>query len=201
MPRRRASTESPVTPRRDATAAEFKAMAHPLRLRILRLCLHDALTNKEIADRLGQDPATTFHHVRTLCATGFLVAEPARTGKRGALEKPYRATGKSWILSVPGASDRATSVLAGIDALRAELIDAGPDALVYNIRRGLRLSPDELSELTARLQQLVEEYAARPPTPSGSRLGLHVALHHLATSRSLSPPRDSGDRTRSPVTP
>ncbi len=82
------------TERREATPAEFKAMAHPLRLRILRLCLHDALTNKEIADRLGQDPATTLHHVRTLCATGFLSAEPPRTGKRGALEKPYRATRK-----------------------------------------------------------------------------------------------------------
>ena len=39
--------------RREATPEEFKAMAHPLRLRILRLCLHDPLTNKEIAGRLG----------------------------------------------------------------------------------------------------------------------------------------------------
>ena len=31
--------------RREATPEELKAMAHPLRLRILRLCLHDALTN------------------------------------------------------------------------------------------------------------------------------------------------------------
>jgi hypothetical protein len=132
---------------------------------------------------VGQDPATTLHHGRTLCATGFLAAEPARTGKRGALEKPYRATGKSWILSVPGASDLVTSVLAGIDALRAELTDAGPEAVDYNSRLGLRLSEDELTELRARLEQLVEEYAAVPPTPGGSRLGLHVALHHLATTR------------------
>jgi len=49
----------------------FAALGSEVRLRILRLCLHDALTNKEIAERLGQDPATTLHHVRTLCASGF----------------------------------------------------------------------------------------------------------------------------------
>jgi predicted ArsR family transcriptional regulator len=171
------------TQRREATPAEFKAMAHPLRLRILRLCLHDALTNKEIADRLGQDPATTLHHVRTLCATGFLSAEPPRTGKRGALEKPYRATGKSWILSVPGAGDQVMSILAGIDALRAELTDAGPDAIVINSRLGLRLSPDEIAELAARLEHVIEEYYARAPTRNGSSVGLHVTLHHLAPAR------------------
>jgi DNA-binding transcriptional ArsR family regulator len=173
----------PPIERRDATPAEFKAMAHPLRLRILRLCLHDALTNKEIADLLGQDPATTLHHVRMLCATGFLMAEPPRTGKRGALEKPYRATGKSWVLSVPGASDQVTSVLAGIDALRGELIDAGPDAVITGSRLGLRLGADEVAELTTRIDELVQEFAARPPAPDGSTVGLHITLHHLAPVR------------------
>jgi predicted ArsR family transcriptional regulator len=182
MARRR--TTDPLAPRRvvrrAATPAEFKAMAHPLRLRILRLCLHDALTNKEIADRLGQDPATTLHHVRTLCKSGFLVPEPPRTGKRGALEKPYRATGKSWVLSTEGEDELLTNVLAGLDALRAELLDAGPEAMVFNSRLGLRLSPEDLTELSERLVQLTEEYAARPPVPDGVRVGMHVTLHRLA---------------------
>ena len=42
--------------RRPATAAEAKALAHPLRIRILRLCLDQALTNKQLAERLGKDP-------------------------------------------------------------------------------------------------------------------------------------------------
>ena len=183
-----AEREKPVTERRDATPAEFKAMAHPLRLRILRLCLHDALTNKQIAERLGQDPATTLHHVRMLTRTGFLAPEPARTGARGALEKPYRATGKSWTLSVAGADELVTSFLAGLDALRAELLDAGPDSIAYNSRLGLRLSPDELDELAAKLHQLVEEYRARPPTPGGVSVGLFVTLHRQA------PAEPTGDR-------
>ena len=101
----------------DATPAELKALAHPLRLRILRLCLRDSLTNKQLADRLGKDPATTLHHVRTLLRSGFLEAEPPRTGETGALEKPYRSTNKSWALSIPR-SDQVTAVVASIAATR-----------------------------------------------------------------------------------
>src|SRR2546421_3743811 len=86
--------------RREATPDEARALANPLRLRILRLCLDEALTNKEIADGLGRDPGAVLHHVRMLVDTGFLRVEPVRTGHRGALEKPYRATGKSWEVSV-----------------------------------------------------------------------------------------------------
>ncbi|MDQ3469532.1 MAG: winged helix-turn-helix domain-containing protein [Actinomycetota bacterium] len=171
------------TNRPDATPEEFKAMAHPLRLRILRLCLHESFTNKEIADHLGQDPATTLYHVRTLVRTGFLGAEAVRSGARGALEKPYRATGKSWILAVPRPQDQMVSVLATLDALRAELADAGPDALVDNSRLGLQLSEEEATELSARFDALVQEYAARPATPGGTRYGLSYTLHRLRTGR------------------
>src|SRR5262245_495983 len=115
--------------RRDATPEEFKAMAHPLRLRILRWCLHEARTNKEIADHFGKDPATTLHHVRLLVRTGFLVAEPPRAGARGALEKPYRATGKTWNLSLARREDQNVEMLAIVDALRDELAEAGPEAV------------------------------------------------------------------------
>ncbi|HEV8373300.1 MAG TPA: winged helix-turn-helix domain-containing protein, partial [Actinomycetota bacterium] len=81
--------------RRAATPEEARALANPLRLRILRLSLDQALTNKQLAERLGMDPGTVLHHVRTLVRTGFLAAEAVRQGERGALEKPYRATGKS----------------------------------------------------------------------------------------------------------
>ena len=58
--------------RRPATRAEARALAHPLRLRILRLCLDEALTNREIAERVREQPATVLYHVRTLVRNGFL---------------------------------------------------------------------------------------------------------------------------------
>jgi len=154
-------------------------MANPLRLRILRLCLHDALTNKQIADRLGKDPATTLHHVRLLVRTGFLAAEPVRTGARGALEKPYRATGKSWNLSVSRPEDKAVEVLASIDAFRAEVLEAGPEGWLAGGRLGLKLSDERYEELARKLEELVKGYADAPDDDDGQRYGLFVNLHRL----------------------
>ena len=66
---------------RPATPDEARALANPLRLRILRLCLDPAMTNEELAARLGRDAGTVLHHVRLLVETGFL--EPARSGGGG----------------------------------------------------------------------------------------------------------------------
>ncbi|HEY3478086.1 MAG TPA: winged helix-turn-helix domain-containing protein, partial [Streptomyces sp.] len=79
--------------RRPATEAEAAALASGIRLRIIRLTFSEALTNKELAQRLGRDPATTLHHVRKLVETGFLAAQPPRRGARGAKEIPYLSTG------------------------------------------------------------------------------------------------------------
>lgn len=163
----------------EATSADFKALAHPLRLRMIRLCLHEARTNKQLADLLDLDPATALYHVRTLVGAGFLEAEAVRSGESGALEKPYRATRKSWQLAIPDAGDQLTAVLAGVDALRAELIEAGPEALLTNARLGLQLSPDDTAELGERLRQLAAEYAARPSVPGGERVGMFLTLHRL----------------------
>jgi len=164
---------------REATPDEFKAMAHPLRLRILRLCLHDSLTNKEIADRLGKDPATVLHHVRVLVEHGFLRAERPRTGARGALEKPYRATGKSWNLSVERfpADQQLVQALVMVDALRGEMIEAGAERTRHGARLGLRLGDEAAAELATRLEALVQEYAARPVDPAGKSYGLFTWLH------------------------
>jgi DNA-binding transcriptional ArsR family regulator len=159
--------------RRPATTAEARALAHPLRVRILRLCLHDALTNRELADRLGQDPATVLHHVRTLVRTGFLAAEPARRGRRGAREIPYRSTGKSWTLDVGRGNDGVTAIH---DAVRAELLEAGPDALLTATRLAVRLTPERLAEVGDRLKALVADVHAAD-TDGGEPIALYLVAH------------------------
>lgn len=159
--------------RRPATRAEARALAHPLRLRILRLCLDDALTNRQLADRLGEQPATVLYHVRTLVRTGFLVAEPERRGRRGAREVPYRSTRKSWALSFE--PDEAGH-LAMIDATRAELIEAGPEAVLELTRFAPRLGAERRARLERRIAELVAD-AASHDDPGGQRFGLLVVLH------------------------
>ncbi len=160
--------------RRPATDAERKALASGLRLRILRLCLDEPRTNREIAERLGRNPATTLHHVRTLVDTGFLVAEPVRRGTRGSREIPYRATGLSWALD--SGDDVSGPVGAMLEAFLDELGAAAPER-VRMARLGLRLRPDELEELHQRLQDVLDDYAARPRSPDGEPMSVFLAIH------------------------
>jgi DNA-binding transcriptional ArsR family regulator len=141
---------------RSPTLREARALAHPLRLRILRLCLDEALTNKELAAALGERPATVLHHVRTLVATGFLAEEPWRRGPRGSTEKPYRATGKSGQLdhAMPGDAN----LKAVFEAVAAEIDEAGPDAVVEGVRMPVRLGPGQLDELVGRIRALIASY-------------------------------------------
>lgn len=161
----------------EATPEELKALAHPLRLRILRLCLHEALTNKQIADELGKDPATTLHHVRMLVATGFLAAQQVRSGNRGALEKPYLATRKSWTMRVSKPEDKVQEMSAMVDALRDELTAAGPDAMVEGARLGVKLSPKRAKSFERRLRALIADLASAGDDPDGEEYGFFVALH------------------------
>lgn len=162
--------------RRPATDAEARALASGLRLQILRMALDEPLTNREIAERLGRNPATVLHHVRTLVDTGFLVAEPARRGARGAREVPYRATGRSWHLDTP-AADRAM-----VDAFLAEAGQVPVGDLTLH-RLGLRLTEAELIELRERLLALLDDFAERPRDPAGRPWSLFVALHPDASRR------------------
>jgi predicted ArsR family transcriptional regulator len=158
--------------KRQASVAELKALAHPVRWRILRLCLDESLTNQEIAGRLALSPATTLRHVRALVEAGFLDAEPVRQGVRGSRERPYRATGRTWglvavDLDEPGLVEQVD--LAILAAHRAELLQAGPDAHRDLSRGILRLRRESVDELTNRIEALLLEFESRDE-PDGESL-------------------------------
>lgn len=161
--------------RRQATEDEAHALASAVRVRILRLCLDAALTNKELAERLGANPATILHHVRTLVRTGFLAPQPARRGARGSREVPYLATRKSWTLDLGKAVVRGGRE-AMLDAFLAEarLVDLDQ---VDMSRLGLRLTEADFHELQRRIQTILDEYADRPPDPDGHAYSVFVAFY------------------------
>ncbi len=165
--------------RRLATDEEARALASALRLRILRVCLSEPHTNKEIATALGRDPATMFHHVRLLARTGFLAAQPERRGARGAREIPYLATRKSWQVSTPPAGRvLVEAFLQEIASVPAEDLDTA--------RLGLTLSEDNLNKFKRRLSELLDEFAHLPEDPDGTHWSMFVALHPDATRAAAS---------------
>lgn len=163
--------------------ADARALASVLRMRILRMCLDEPLTNKEIAERLGLPPGNTYHHVRMLARRGFLAAQPERTGSRGAREVPYLATGKSWRTPMGPHGSRIL-----IETFLAEVALVDP-AEVNTARLGLRVSPERKELLAKKLEDLFEEMAAWPADPDGEPLSLFLAIHEDKSRLRPPPPQ------------
>jgi DNA-binding transcriptional ArsR family regulator len=160
--------------RRAATDEEARAMGSPLRLRILRLCLDTPLTNKQIAQALGRDPASVLYHVRRLVRAGFLVPGEARRGARGAREVPYQATGKSYTLDVVDPRQERAGAAALVEVFLDDVRRVGPEN-VEGARLGIRLTATEHEELKRRLGEVLDDFATRES--DGEPWSLFVGLH------------------------
>jgi DNA-binding transcriptional ArsR family regulator len=163
-----------------ATAAQLKALGHPLRLRILRLCLERDRTNQELAASMGVAPGTSLRHVRELVAAGFLNPGDMRTGSSGAWERPYRATGLSRRLAIHhvGHPDLSRDVqLAVVAAYHAELASVNAGAVRSQERLAMRLSEQTLQELISQVEALLREYVDRDD-PDGVSVSVLWSLHN-----------------------
>jgi DNA-binding MarR family transcriptional regulator len=146
------------------TSAHLRALADPLSWRVLRLCLDQAWTNQQLAERLDVSPATLLRRIRALSDAGFLVAEPSRQGNGGAWERPYRSTGRTWRLDLTDLGNpqlRADIDLALIGAHRAETLENDHAARKHTRRAMLRLDPSAGAEFDQRIDALLEEFTDR----------------------------------------
>ncbi|MFF1382579.1 ArsR/SmtB family transcription factor [Arthrobacter sp. NPDC058288] len=155
--------------------AKGRALSSPLRLRILRMCLHQSRTNKEIAELLDLNPASSLHHVRTLVRTGFLVPGERRKGKRGAVEVPYTASRTSWHTPV----DNVAPIL--IETFLQETRDL-PSEDIEVWRLGVKFNAEHREEMLAKLRAVMEEYVRLPADDDGEATSLMIAHHRDPTA-------------------
>jgi DNA-binding transcriptional ArsR family regulator len=73
-----------IPPRRQLTdAKEMRALAHPVRVALLELLIRDGpMTATEAGEVLGESPANTSFHLRTLAKYGFVEEAPGGTGRQ-----------------------------------------------------------------------------------------------------------------------
>ena len=69
-------------------AAFFRALAHPVRIRILEEMCTVERTTKQVAQRLGEKPTKLYHHVEALERVGLIRLARTRQN-RGTIEKYY----------------------------------------------------------------------------------------------------------------
>lgn len=165
-----AMTDEAMPPPSSELTAKAKALSSPLRWRILRLCLHEPRTNKELARLLQMNAGTMHHHVQALVDVGFLAAEEPRVGARGAKEIPYRATGMTW--------HGSEAPLVGpvlVQTFLQEIQGVQPGDLDIG-RLGVRLSPEDRAELDRRTVELMEWLRTRD-SPDGDPTSFMIATH------------------------
>ena len=113
------------------------------------------------------------HHVKRLVAGRGMVADPVRTGKRGAHRRPYRSTGKSWQVRMAPSNHHTAAVM---EAVRDEVLEAGADSSISALRLGVRLRKSDLAELRRQIHALGDEYAQRDDA-KGEPIGILAVVH------------------------
>lgn len=162
------------------TPQQMKALADPIRHRILGIIQSRPATAKQIADRLKMPPGTIGHHLQVLESAG-LAQVVARRLVRGIVAKYYTRTARIFTYNFPDVVTGKVPALVRFltdarDELAETLVDGGTDALVKTAFPHARLTPERQSYFERRLMDLVEEFIAEPPTSDGAVFSLSVAF-------------------------
>jgi predicted ArsR family transcriptional regulator len=170
----------------------LRAYAHPVRMALVGLLRTEGpLTATRAADLLGESSGTCSFHLRQLAKYGLVEEAGGGTGR----EKPWRATAlsTSWE-AAPGNPELAAAtsmlntviaeryfeqVMRWLDSSQHEAKEWQQAALLGD--RFMYLTADELTEIGARVRELLDPYADRIADrslrPENSR---RVTYLHLA---------------------
>ncbi|MFG2045514.1 helix-turn-helix domain-containing protein [Dactylosporangium sp. NPDC048998] len=156
---------------RVATPEQFKAMAHPLRQRLLFALIHPA-TISQLATATGSQKGNIAHHLKVLRKAGMVRVVATRT-VRGGTEQYYQRTVRRYDLS--GEQATAHTPLL-VRAVADELAGAAPEPFL--VLRNIRLTADQVTHLTDELTRLSAELT--DAGPDEHRYGLLLTLYQPA---------------------
>ena len=187
--------------------AVLRALAHPARLRMLDvLQARDGATATQCAEVVGLTPSACSWHLRQLAGAGLV--EDAGSGADGR-EKVWKAAVPSWQVDLD-AIDADPTEAQGLDLAVTQALlqaaDATVEAYTVNAAQGLeppewraaalvsnsklRLTADELRELTEAVLDLLRPYTLRQrPDIDPQQRTIHAALRFVpATPVTWTPP-------------
>jgi DNA-binding transcriptional ArsR family regulator len=174
--------------RRRITEPEaLEALAHPVRLELVNhLMAAGPATASACARAVGDTPSNCSYHLRVLAKHGLVAEAESEDGR----ERPWRAliTGFDADVDADGPLTPQAAELLAVSLQREQRIVRDYLARRDDVPRRwraadayssytLRLSPQELQDLTAKLDALIRPYiaATREDAPRGSAL-VHLAM-------------------------
>lgn len=175
--------------------AALKALADPLRLRILEvLSTHpdQLFTVKELAAELGQPVTKLYHHMKLLAASE-LVRDAETRVVSGIVEHRYGCAQRTitldeHVFGAPAFRDASAASAASIveqarDGLARYLARPDADFELVSLGRALpRLTADEAARVRAELERVIDEIEERRHAADGpgiARYAVTFVMHPL----------------------
>jgi DNA-binding transcriptional ArsR family regulator len=192
---------------------QVRAIADPLRIRMLQLFAQGPLTTKQVAERLGEKPTRLYNHARTLERAGLVRLVRTRQN-RGTTERYLEAVGSRFeideslfALGPSGSAAKVATYATASAILRAAASDLdhpaslgsdGPEPLVA--QASLWVTPREFERLRARVLGWIKGLERRRRSGSrGTRAETPSALFTVALLPVAARSRASARGNRSPA--
>ncbi|WP_176730754.1 winged helix-turn-helix domain-containing protein [Micromonospora mirobrigensis] len=161
------------------TDPRLRALAHPVRLRMLSLMWSAPLSAAALARELGISHALASQHLRRLDAAGLVELADVRPN-RGGRERRYRS------VRGPLLTDQREGQALLAEALARNLLDRvaerAPDTAGLTIDAELWVAPEQWAAARSRLHAIMTELheAAQPPHAPGTvRVGATVLAFEM----------------------
>ena len=191
-PRSRRSAGAPPL---DHTVADLRALAHPLRLRMMELFAESPKTTKQVADLLGQPPTRLYHHVAALERAGLLVLKETRQN-RGAVEKWYGSVAGQ-LAPIGGVRQKGPGARAARRAVAATVLEqarqevlampAGAKEAALLTRFVIVARPTEIPTIRQWLFETIQRMRTEFEVDDGSVTGAESAYERWAVTLAFAP--------------
>lgn len=130
-----AKSRAPVESLRVRDLVQVRALANPLRIRLLEAFADAPRTTKQVAQLLGEKPTRLYHHVDALAKAGFLRLHSTRPN-RGTIEKYYEAVARRFEIESSLFEGRAAVAESSAAIMARTVLDTTRTQLLAYLRSG-----------------------------------------------------------------
>lgn len=173
---------------------QVKALAHPLRQRLMEAFSMEPRTTMQVADILEERPSRLYHHVAALEEAHLLELIETRQN-RGTVERYYQAAARKFRIDRDllefaegnaGHSDVYDLILGALEdtvlqfqqpgTQRAIATPAPSEKLVFVRAQSLRVTPEQLADLRSKLDAWLDACQATAPSSDAKQQDRSYAL-------------------------